>query len=304
MSLRRLLKVIPIIAILPIGMLLMFIGAFTSIVPSGSPNTMKAYMDISANAFYQIHWEDPYILDYFRRQNNFGNITPNEIQATVNLFYRIYYDADGNIVKVPISLYDVMMSHGYSMDDYNAALQLESLVDDEMQSIGGTLNGPMKPVSVKELAYKPVSDELLYEYVHQRGSVFTLSDIDMIMRAAQRYDVSATLLVAITGQEQGFCPASSPYAHEMELNPFNVEGPGQSGAGSWETWHVSLQEAADIAAGTLHNKLVFPPPAGENAVDWINDPTNPYGIYATDHGWSYGVDDIFQSINAYINAGS
>ena len=47
------------------------------------------------------------------------------------------------------------------------------------------------------------------------------------------------------------------------INPFNVEGPGQSGPGSWQTFHVSLAENADIAADTLRHKLSVSPQPGK-----------------------------------------
>lgn len=173
-----------------------------------------------------------------------------------------------------------------------------------MQSGSASASADITPikvnVNVAELRYQPVSAQSLYDFVHAQGSIFTLSDIETIIAAAKSDDVSPVLMVAITGQEQSFVPVDTSDAPEIELNPFNVEGPGQTGPGSWMTYHVSLADSAQIAANTLANKLSVPPPSGENPIAWINDPENPYGIYATDPHWASGVAEIYQEIEMYL----
>ncbi len=71
----------------------------------------------------------------------------------------------------------------------------------------------------------------------------------------------------------------------MEQNPFNMECPGQLGPGSWQTFHVSLAESSDIVTNTLRHKLSMSSPAGEDAITSIDDPRNPWGIYATNPNW-------------------
>ncbi|GMA65673.1 hypothetical protein NZD89_28095 (plasmid) [Alicyclobacillus fastidiosus] len=299
------------LVVIPFFAIVVVLGAFFNLTPAAPKATLQEYETISEQTFNQINWADPFILDYFRYENTFDNLTPAQIQNTVNLFYRIETVCSSNghegtschTIKVPVTLHDVMMSLGYSEDQYETALQLEAVVEAQLPSLGigpGSGSGPLKPISVKQLAYQPVNAQLLYEYVHERGSIFTLSDIQTIISAAQKYDVSAVLLVAITGQELSFIPASEPDASEMEENPFDVEAPGSGGPGNWSTFHVSLQYSSDIAAGTVHNKLIFPPPAGESPIQWMDDPTNPYGAYAQDTNWWVGVSDFFQSITYFL----
>ncbi|MCF8567947.1 hypothetical protein LLE49_24800 [Alicyclobacillus tolerans] len=297
---------IAIVAILliPFALLVLSIGAFTAIVPSGSPNTMKLYKSISERTFSKIHWEDPYIFDYFRRHNDFSQISSQQIQSTVNLFYKIIwvfvgYSKYGQPVyvpkKVPVSLLTVMMNAGYSQSDYQAALQLESVAASEMQSLGGTQTGPLQPVTLAQMHYQSVDTTILYDYVHQQGSIFSLSDIQTIVDAAHRYNINPILMIAITGQEESFVPATWPQASFIRNNPFNVYH-------SWQQYNTNLADAANIAANTLAHKLITPPPQGENPIAWINDPMNPWGIYAQDTNWSYGVDDIFHALSAYVAA--
>lgn len=293
------------ILLIPFGLLVLSIGAFTAVMPSGKPSLIKQYESISAQTFSGIHWEDAYIFDYFRTQNNLSNLTKQDIQNTINLFYRVVQvtkkHKDGKTytvpVKVPVSLVTVMMNAGYTQSDYQAALQLESVVDSEMQSQGGSVTGPMQPVTLAQMHYRSVNPTVLYNYVHQQGSIFTLSDIQTIVDAAQNYNINPALMVAITGQEESFVPASWPDASKIRNNPFNVYV-------SWQQYNTNLADAANIAANTLSHKLITPPPQGENPIAWINDPMNPWGIYAQDTNWSYGVDDIFHTLTAYITANS
>ncbi|WP_436664538.1 hypothetical protein ACOALA_20605 (plasmid) [Alicyclobacillus acidoterrestris] len=299
------------IALLPVILFVICIGAFLDLTPTAPTATLQDYETTAEQTFDQINWADPFILDYFRYSNDFDNLSQAQIQKTVNLFYKVVTTCSTNSKgqeactseKVPLTLHDVMMSLGYTEDQYETALQLEAVVEAQLPSLGigpGSKTAPLKPISVQELAFHPVNAQLLYEYVHERGSVFTLSDIETIVSAAQKYDVSAVLLIAITGQELSFIPASNPDAHEMEQNPFDVEAPGSNGPGNWATFHVSLQYSADIAAGTVHNKLIFPPPAGESPIQWMDDPANPYGAYAQDTNWWVGVSDFYQSITDFL----
>ncbi|MFD1674120.1 hypothetical protein [Alicyclobacillus fodiniaquatilis] len=299
------------LVIMPFIFIIVCVGGFMNLTPTAPTATLQEYETISQQTFAQINWADPFILDYFRYQNDFDNLKPAQVQQTVNLFYKTVRTCTTNkkgqavctTTKVPLTLHDVMMSLGYTEDEYQAALQLESVVEAQLPTVGaggGSDTGPLKPISVQQLAYQPVNAQLLYQYVHDRGSIFSLIDIETIISAAQKYDVSAVLLIAITGQELSFIPASNPDASEMEENPFDVEAPGSSGPGNWSTFHVSLQYSADIAAGTVHNKLIFPPPSGESPIQWMNDPTNPYGSYAQDPNWWVGVSDFFQSITDFL----
>lgn len=297
--------------LIPVFLVVVCLGGFSTLVPTAPTNTLQEYETIAQQTFTQINWEDAFILDYFRLQNDFSNVTPSQVQATVNLFYKTETVANGKNakgqtiykqVKVPISLLQVMTSLGYTQDEYQAALQLEPVVAAQLSDAGDGLTdtGPLQPVTVAELAYQPVNAQLLYDYVHQQGSVFTQADINTIIAAAQKYDVSAVLMIAITGQELSFVPANNPNASEMEQNPFDVQAPGQDTPGNWSAFHSSLADSADIAAGTIYQKLIYPPTNGENPILWLNDPMNPDGAYAQDPNWGYGVADIFQAINDFL----
>ncbi|WP_067928379.1 murein hydrolase activator EnvC family protein [Alicyclobacillus shizuokensis] len=144
----------------------------------------------------------------------------------------------------------------------------------------------------KNLRYQNLPIDKLYAYVRQQGSTFTRSDIATICAAARRYDVNPALLIAITGQEQAFVPPG-PDADLIRNNPFNVFY-------SWQVYNTTLTDAANIAADTVRHKLSVPPPKGEDAILWINDPRNPWGIYATDPHWAFGVKRFFNDIMAYV----
>lgn len=147
-------------------------------------------------------------------------------------------------------------------------------------------------VAVPALRYQDISPQKLLGYVLTQGSTFSLADMETICNAAKRYDVNPALLVAITGQEQAFVP-KSPNASLIRNNPFNVFY-------SWRVYNTNLADASNIAANTLRHKLSTPPPGGEDAILWINDKHNPWGIYATDPHWAYGVRSFYNAIMAYV----
>jgi peptidoglycan hydrolase CwlO-like protein len=147
-------------------------------------------------------------------------------------------------------------------------------------------------VVVPSLRFQNISPTILYDYVHGRDSTFSPADIQTICSAAKAYDVNPALMVAITGQEQAFVPPG-PDAALIRNNPFNV-------LFSWQVYNTNLADASNIAAKFLRFKLSTPPPNGEDAILWINDPRNPGGIYATDPNWAYGVRAFYQRIMSYV----
>ncbi|MFD1676030.1 murein hydrolase activator EnvC family protein [Alicyclobacillus fodiniaquatilis] len=144
----------------------------------------------------------------------------------------------------------------------------------------------------EDLDYQNISPEALYQYVQAHNSTFSLQDIETICQAGKTYDVNPVLLVAITGQEQSFVPPG-PDANLIRNNPFNVYY-------SWQVYNTNLADAANIAADTLRHKLSTPPPQGENPIIWANDPRNPWGIYAKDRNWAYGVLNIYDDITSAV----
>ncbi|QSO50113.1 hypothetical protein [Alicyclobacillus mengziensis] len=284
------------------GIVVIMGGVLAVITPSGGPSITSKYQETVRNTLTSINWEDPYMLDYFRHNNDFSGMTQPEIQATVNLFYKVVLvpkqipnpdkkSKQKTITKMvpekkPLSLLDVMTQLGYTAAQYNLALNIEN-------TFLGTTTFTNIVIPETYLRYQSINPEALYQYVHQRDSVFSLSDVETIMNAGQQYDINPALLIAITGQEESFIPASWPAAQQIRNNPFNVYH-------SWQDYNTTLQNSADIAAGTLRAKLSTPPPDGEDPIHWINDPNNPDGAYAGDPNWPNGVEDIFLNIEQYL----
>ncbi|KPV42706.1 hypothetical protein [Alicyclobacillus ferrooxydans] len=282
------------------------------LVPSGNTNLQALYQKEAAQDSYDpltkrsyLNWADVYMYDYIQYHNNFSKVTPASIHATDRLF--IYYITEKR--KVPVhnpktgkiiryatvtyhepraySLLDVMNKHGYSTKDYDMALSIEQ------DLIGSGGNMPVGDVTVPELRYKAVNPVQLYNYVHARQSLFTLQDMQNLELAAKTYDVNPVLLLAITGQECSFDPVWIDHAAERHNNPWDVFH-------SYADYNTTFSDSANIAANTLRHKLSTPPPPGEDAIQWCNDPSNPWGAYAQDSQWAYGVEDIFANIEAYI----
>lgn len=167
----------------------------------------------------------------------------------------------------------------------------------EEEAIQATQSGDIVEANLR---YQDVSAQKIYDYVTQKyNSTFTLSDIETICQAANDYNVNPILLVAITGQEQDFVPAGSSAA-EIRKNPFNVYYSWQWTMQYRPSW--GLSDTAAIAANTVRHKLSVPAPAGEDVFDWLNDPKNPWGLYATNTDWSTGVRWFFNSITNYVNS--
>ncbi|WP_243174913.1 M23 family metallopeptidase [Desulfofundulus sp. TPOSR] len=146
---------------------------------------------------------------------------------------------------------------------------------------GGVLPG--------DLAYRDVDGEKLAAWLRGKGSMLA-DHVDEIIRAAREVGVNPLLLVAITGQEQGFVPEGSPAA--MLGNPFNVYG-------SWQNYSPGLYESARIAARTVV-KLSRGRPEGVHPIYWLNSRENPNGMYATDPNWWRGVTYFFETLQRQI----
>jgi len=290
------------VAVAGVGALILLPAAFlVSIVPSGGPTMIQKYQTVASQLGVNVDWMDVYMYDYTKNDNDFQGVTSNAIQSSFQLFYYRVKENNPkwdpklgkkNVVPqyiyktVTRSLEQVMLSHGYTFDQYKLALNMEQLLPSN--AVPANVH-----VTVPQLQYQSVSAQKLYDYVHMQGSIFTISDIETIMGAARRENVNPALMVAITGQEESFVPAAWPDASRIRNNPFNVYV-------SWQDYNTNLADAAQIAANTLAYKLSIPPPDGENPIAWINDSRNPWGIYATDLHWSYGVADILAAIESYL----
>jgi murein DD-endopeptidase MepM/ murein hydrolase activator NlpD len=136
-------------------------------------------------------------------------------------------------------------------------------------------------VSPKALQYTPVNEQAILAFLQAQNSspaFANMTEIDAIINAAQAHDINPLLLFAITGAEQSFVSIyrDTPTDNvRIAMNPFNVTG-------CWEDTSFPIQTSADMTANFLAERLSQAPPAGENAIAWINDPANPNGgLYAS-----------------------
>ncbi|KXG77351.1 glucosaminidase domain-containing protein [Thermotalea metallivorans] len=137
-----------------------------------------------------------------------------------------------------------------------------------------------------EIMYQDVDKAGIIAWLEKRGSY--LADeyhVNAIIAAGRRYNVHPLLLVAITGQEQSFVPRRKSNAPRVARNPFNVFG-------SWQRYSPGIQKSAMIAAHTVA-KLSQDRPAGAHPIQWLNNRSNPRGVYATDPNWWKGVTKFF-----------
>lgn len=135
-----------------------------------------------------------------------------------------------------------------------------------------------------EFKYKNIEVEKLREWLNNRDS--KLADepyLTAIISVAYEFDINPILLIAITGQEQGFVPRTHQYADKMANNPFNVYG-------SWIDYNTDISDSARIAAITIVN-LSKNRPDDVDPIQWINRK------YAEDENWYKGVSKIFHMLN-------
>lgn len=122
----------------------------------------------------------------------------------------------------------------------------------------------------------------------------------VMIGAARQYNVSPYLMLAVAWQEQSL--ASPSVAPASWVDPWNA-------GVSWQDWHGSYQEAADLAAKALRAKLDAPGrPAGVGVIGWIENPANPAGMWAISQsaggkavptpGWVTGVQQALQNLKA------
>ncbi|MCF8565587.1 hypothetical protein LLE49_12750 [Alicyclobacillus tolerans] len=150
-------------------------------------------------------------------------------------------------------------------------------------------------VATPSLRYQNISPSKLYDFVHSKNSAFSLADIETICSVAKVYDVNPALMIAITGQELDFVQQGTSHETWKLENPFDVFG-------SWALYHTNLMQSATYAAEMIQVKLSAVPPRGEDPIIWLNDPKNHAGngVYATDASWAYGVQAIYNEIEADV----
>lgn len=136
----------------------------------------------------------------------------------------------------------------------------------------------------KIFKYRNIEVEKLREWLNNRNS--KLADepyLTAIINTAYEFDINPILLIAITGQEQGFVPRTHQYSDKIANNPFNVYG-------SWVDYNTDIYDSARIAAITIVN-LSKNRPMEEDPIKWINRK------YSEDENWYKGVTKIFNMIS-------
>ncbi|MFB9330419.1 hypothetical protein ACFFSY_31140 [Paenibacillus aurantiacus] len=138
-----------------------------------------------------------------------------------------------------------------------------------------------------ELRYAAVDVDRLTAYLEAKNSLLAEAEYrDIILKAAEEFDIHPLLLFAITGQEQAFVPRSHKLAKKMINNPFNVFH-------SYEEYNTTLEDSARIASKTV-NKWSKDRPEGTDAIKWVNRK------YAEDPNWAKGVSSIFGAMKRYV----
>jgi hypothetical protein len=157
-------------------------------------------------------------------------------------------------------------------------------------------SAPPQPAQARALRYQPVPLSRVEAFYRSRGSrLATPAAAAAIEIAAWRHDLDPVVLVAITGQEQGFVPQSSD--PRVARNPFNVYG-------CWCRTDIPLLTSANVAAATVATRLQCLPRAGSDLVVWINSRANPCvrreGPYAADAHWGPGVSRLYAEVAAHL----
>lgn len=137
----------------------------------------------------------------------------------------------------------------------------------------------------EEWRYREFAAAPVKTYLESRNSL--LQDepyFGAIVQSARKYDVHPLLLLAITGQEQGFVPRDHASAEQIANNPFNVFH-------SWQDYNTTIGDSADIAAKLLA-KLGNSRPEGAEPFEWLNR------TYAEDPNWWRGVSQLFAKLTS------
>lgn len=139
----------------------------------------------------------------------------------------------------------------------------------------------------EELQYIEVDKNLLRDWLLNRESMLAEEPyLTSILEIAEEYNINPLLMIAITGQEQGFVPKSHKNALKIVNNPFNVYE-------SWAEYNTDIEDSTKIAAQTIIN-LSKDRPEDAHAIQWINNK------YAEDKNWWVGVDKIFNRLKLEI----
>jgi hypothetical protein len=226
------------------------------------------------------------------------NIAKNFVKQTGTVTVGSGQNAQTYPVYQAVSLADVCGDLGLNVNDVEKYLQYDMsflLGGDSVADTGGRIY-----TSPQALQYQAVNPNMVISYLDNYNSALAnTADVTIIDQAAQAHGLNPLLLFAITGQEQVFDDTDDYTPADVAAiadNPFNVDV-------SWQDTDFTLAQSADIAANFVAERLATPPPNGENAVEWINDPANPNGgLYASENdsptpGWWEGVNCFFSEMN-------
>ncbi|WP_027084756.1 glucosaminidase domain-containing protein [Cohnella panacarvi] len=135
------------------------------------------------------------------------------------------------------------------------------------------------------LQYTDINAPAVKSFLEKRDALLAEEPyFGAIVASAKKHGIHPLLMLAITGQEQGFVPRTNKNAKRIANNPFNVFH-------SWQDYNTSIQDSSDIAAKLLA-KLAAKRPEGADAFDWFNK------TYAEDDQWAKGVRTLFAQLSA------
>ncbi|RJX17660.1 MAG: M23 family metallopeptidase [Desulforudis sp.] len=177
-------------------------------------------------------------------------------------------------------------------------------------------HGSLEGWTPEEIAFVEIDESALLSWLAARDSALATPDrVAAIVRAARLYDVDPRLLVAITGQEQGFVPRNQGQSERIAANPWNVFGgwyryPSPNAWAANPSADAFIEKSAAWAAQTVA-RLSRNAPEGISLLQWINGciveggawrQINPRGVYATDAGWHIGVRLFYDQLQQAVKA--
>lgn len=146
--------------------------------------------------------------------------------------------------------------------------EVKTLSDD------GAVGPPPSYTPPEALRFREIDPAALGAWLDRRGSYLAGPEfVAGFIEAGRRHNIDPRLLAAITGAEQSFVPRRNPNAWKIARNPFNVFG-------CWCSTSIGFAASARIAAATVARLSQDMPPRSD-AIQWLADPRNPRGMYAT-----------------------
>lgn len=131
--------------------------------------------------------------------------------------------------------------------------------------------------------YTEINQSKLREYLNNKNSVLAEEPyFSEIISTSREFNLNPLILFAITGQEQGFVPKHHSNAYSIANNPYNVFY-------SWQRYNTNIEDTSKIVSRTIID-LSKGCPANMDTFTWINK------RYASDQGWSKGVNRFFNEL--------